>query len=310
MLDLPSASDLSWVSPNQAAIAAALHLDNLPAPLRIEHRDDRFVAFLPGDRLAWFPQSVAGLALIEREGRVLDLLAAHCSFKAPRVIDAGPNWQIRSAVPGIVDPWGLYRRIRSDPAYAASQGHALGLVLAEQHRSVPPSAVAGWLPSRPTWPYPLATIAADLPHVLTDEALVREALEVVATYEAQCSEAADPMLIHGDLGLHNLALAPDGTLAGVFDYGDAAVADRHRDFAYLLFDDLDDTLLRSAIAAYEASGGAPIDLQQVALCNAACAIGFMAFRRGYAADDRPAGRTIKEDMRWFLAGLARCQSPA
>lgn len=305
MPQLPSASDLPWVSPDQAAIAAALHLDNLPSPLRIEHRDDRFVAFLPGDRLAWFPQSIGGLALIEREGRVLDLLAAHCSFMAPRVIDAGPNWQIRSAVPGIVDPWGLYRRIRSDPDYAANLGHALGLVLADQHRNVPPSALAGWLPSRPTWPYPLASIAADLPHVLTDEALVREALEVVATYEAQCSEAADPVLIHGDLGLHNLALAPDGTLAGVFDYGDAAVAHRHRDFAYLLFDDLDDPLLGAAIGAYEAARGAPIDLHRVALCNAACAIGFMAFRRGHGPDEKPAGRTLAEDRAWLDLALSR-----
>lgn len=296
---------MPWMSPDPTAIAAALELGDAADLLRIEHRDDRFVACLSGERLAWFPQSTSGAALVEREGRVLELIAHHCRFAAPRVLGSGPNWQLRSAVPGIVDPWELYQRILSDPVLAGRLGQALGTILADQHRNVPPSALADWLPTRPQWPYPLATIAADLPHVLTDGALVRGALEVVAAYDAFCAATTDPVLIHGDLGLHNLALAPEGTLAGIFDYGDAACADRHRDFAYLLFDGPDDTLLRSAIAAYEASGGAHIDLNRVALCNAACAIGFMAFRRGHGPDEKPAGRTLAEDRAWLDLALSR-----
>lgn len=293
------------ISPDPSAIAAALGLRDTTELLRIEQRDDRFVAFLVGERLAWFPQSAPGADLIEREGRILELLARHCSFAAPRVLGSGPNWQMRSIVPGIVDPWALYQRVRSKPALARTLGHSFGNLLADQHRNVPKQAVSGWLPSQPTWPYPLATIAADLREVMTDSALVAEGLAVIRAYEVQCAAATDPVLIHGDLGLHNIAIAPDDSLAGVFDYGDAACADRHRDFAYLLFDGPDDTLLRSAIAAYRAAGGAPIDLDRVALCHAACAVGFMAFRRGHGPDDKPAGRTLAQDLAWLRNALAR-----
>jgi aminoglycoside phosphotransferase (APT) family kinase protein len=49
--------------------------------------------------------------------------------------------------------------------------------------------------------------------------------------------ARDRALVHGDLGLHNLALDPEtDAVNGVFDYDGAAWADRHHDFRYLPFD--------------------------------------------------------------------------
>jgi aminoglycoside phosphotransferase (APT) family kinase protein len=134
---------------------------------------------------------------------------------------------------------------------------------------------------------------------------VAPALDVIRRHEAACAQASAPVLVHGDLGLHNLAFAPDDTVAGVFDYADAACADRHHDFRYLLFDTTDDTLLVSAIAAYRAAGGAAIDPLRVALSNAAAAIGFLADRRGHGPDDRPAGRTLAEDLAWTRLALSR-----
>ena len=307
MSDLPADEDAVWISPEPAAIAAALHIPDSPAALRISHRDDRFVAFLGDEQLVWFPQTKAGRTLVEREGRVLDVIARWCSFQAPRVLDRRPNWQLRSVVAGSVDPWTLYQRVRSDAGYARTLGHAVGTFLADQHRNVPLSALAGWLPTRPQWPYALPRIASDLPYVVADTALVLRLLEVITSYETLCATTADPVLLHGDLGLHNLAIGSDGALAGVFDYGDAAVGDRHRDFAYLLFDSTDDQLLFSAVDAYRAAGGPPIDLDRVALCNAACAIGFMAFRRGHGPGDKPAGRTFDQDMAWLRQALSRLQ---
>lgn len=292
-----------WIARDPAAVAAALGLD--PADIRIEPRDDRFAAFLPGDRIAWFPANPAGAARLAREARVLALLANHCRFATPRLLATGPNWQLRAAVPGTVDPWSTYQRVLADPGYARALGAQLGTMIADQHQSIPPADLVGWLPERSAWPYPLARIAADLPHVVTDRALIETCLTTIDTYERAATTVTDRVLTHGDLGLHNVALAPDGAVAGIFDYDDAALADRHTDFRYLLFDNLDDAMLEAAIAAYRASGGPAIDPTRVALFNAASAIGFLADRRGSGPDERPAGRTLEADLAWTRLALSR-----
>lgn len=294
-----------WIAPEPAAVAAALGLDPAPADIRIEPRDDRFVAFLPGDRIAWFPTNPTGADRIAREARVLALLASHCRFATPRVLATGPNWQLRAAVPGTVDPWATYSRVLADPGYARALGGQVGVMIADQHHRVPPADLTGWLPERSAWPHALARIAADLPHVTADHALIERCLAAIDTYERATATVTDRVLTHGDLGLHNLALAPDGSVAGIFDYDDAAFADRHADFRYLVFDSLDDTLLQSAIAAYRTAGGTAIDPARVGLFNAASAIGFLADRRGSAPDERPAGRTLEADLTWTRLALSR-----
>ena len=73
---------------------------------------------------------------------------------------------------------------------------------------------------------------------MTDPGLLRAIERVLRRYEDAASATApgDRVLVHGDLGLHNIALVP-GTdeVAGVFDYDGAALADRHQDFRYLVF---------------------------------------------------------------------------
>jgi hypothetical protein len=291
----------AWIAPTPIAVAAALGLD--PAPdMRIELRDDRFAALLPGDRIAWFPTSPNGVDRLAREARVLDLLARHCRFAVPRLLHSGDNWQLRAAVPGSVDPWPIYQRVLSDPGYARDLGAQLGAMIADQHLNIPVAALDG-LPTLSHWPHPLERIAVDLAQVIEDKPLLARCLAAIASYET--APIADRVLTHGDLGLHNLALSPDGRVAGIFDYDDAAFADRHADFRYLMFDAASDHLLLSAIAAYRAAGGPVIDIERVALCNAACAIGFLADRRGAGPEDRPAGRTLEEDLRWTRTALDR-----
>ncbi len=301
---MPIAAAPPWVAPSAEAVVAALGLSLPAAALRIEPRDDKFAAFLPDHRIAWFPTSDAGAERLEREARVLELIARHCSFATPRLLERGPNWQLRQSVPGEVAPWARYRQLQQDPVFARDLGTQLGTMLADQHLSIPAPSLTGWLPQRRSWPYPYPTIAADLPHVAPPD-LLPQALEVIRRYETTCADTIAPVLVHSDLGLHNLAFAPDDAVAGIFDYADAAFADRHHDFRYLLFDTTDDTLLTSAIAAYRTAGGAPIDRQRVALFNAAAAIGFLAFRRGTGPDDRPAGRTLAEDLAWTRLAIER-----
>jgi hypothetical protein len=72
------------------------------------NRDSAGAVPLPGDHMAWFPMSPDGVLRLAAERRVLDLLAARCSFRAPRVADEGTGWQLRELVPGVYDPSALY----------------------------------------------------------------------------------------------------------------------------------------------------------------------------------------------------------
>jgi len=297
----------SYVSPNADIVAELLRAAGIairPADIDIREREDRFAALLPGDHVAWFATGPTGARRLASEARVLDLIARHCGFAAPRVLEAHAAWQLRRLVPGAVDPWAAYRRVVADPAYAASIGSTIGAMLADQHLSIPAAELA-WLPRRSSWPYPLVTIAANLPQVIGDDLLIEQALATIARYDQVQSATIDRVLTHGDLGLHNLAFAADGSIAGIFDYDDAAFSDRHDDFEFLLFDTTGDAMLGAAIVGYEAAGGAPIDRAMVALFNAANAIGFLADRLGSGPDDKPAGRTLAEDLKWTTQAMAR-----
>ncbi len=272
------------------------------APLE---RDDRFACPLPGDRMAWFPQSEAGLARLGREARVLKLLAAHCDFRAPVVdYEATAGWQIRLSVPGHVDPFARYNRAVADPQFAATVGTAIGAILASQH-AIPADALTGWLPTTPSWPPPRAEIERNLVSVSDDTGLIGRALQMIERHEHEAAQVADRVLVHCDLGFHNMVVDEAGAVVGVFDYDDAAFADRHLDFRYLLLDRQDEVLLQCAIAAYEAAGGKPIDMDRVRMLNAASAVGFLAFRAGHGPDERPAGRTLAEDLHWTRMALER-----
>src|SRR6185295_250005 len=159
-------------------------------------------------------------------------------------------------------------------------------------------------PLQPDWPLPAAQILAALPEVADAGDLPASVPSVVAALTALPDD--DRVLVHGDLGLHNLALDPDtDAVAGVFDYGDACLADRHRDFRYLVFDVDVDEPLEAALAVYEPATGVRIDRARVLLENAGCALSFLADRRGYPPEARPCGRTLAEDLRWVRGALAR-----
>ncbi len=125
-------------------------------------------------------------------------------------------------------------------------------------------------------------------------------------YERTAIGVDDRALVHGDLGLHNIATDPRTTdLRGVFDYDDAAWADRHHDFRYLLFDDRRQDALDAALEVYEPAIGRPLGRSRVLLYNAACAASYLAFRLGTRPEQRSCGRTLAEDLDWVRGALAR-----
>jgi hypothetical protein len=275
--------------------------------LRIAAREERWAVSLPDGHIAWFPASEAGARRLAVERRVLGLLADCCSFRAPEVLFASNSgFDLRLMVPGQFDPWGLYYRCLADTWLARRIGRSLGAIIAEQHTCVAEADVAGWLPRRVPWPESGASIRERLPRVVGDRGLIRALEGVIDVYEGTRVETGDCALVHGDLGLHNMATDPetDG-VNGVFDYDGAAWADRHHDFRYLLFDIGREDMLDAALEIYEPAIGRSLDRGRIRLYNAACAIGFLAFRVGVPPEQKSCGRTLAEDLRWVRAALAR-----
>lgn len=275
--------------------------------LAIDAREERWAVSLPDGCIAWFPASEAGARRLALERRVLGLLATRCSFRVPEVLFvSSAGFDIRRMVPGQCDPWGLYRRCVADTGLARHIGHSIALILTEQHNRIAEGDVARWLRRRVPWPETGTWIREHLPRVVADRSLIRALDEVVERYDQISVAAADRALVHGDLGLHNLALDP-GTDAvnGVFDYDGAAWADRHQDFRYLLFDVGREDMLDATLEIYEPAIGRRLDRGRIRLYNAACAIGFLANRAGIAPEGKSCGRTLSEDLRWVRSALAR-----
>ena len=279
-----------------------------PSEVHVEERDERWLVRLPGEQLAWFAASATGLQLLQAERRVLRLLEARCSFRVPRLLfeGAGGEFDVRTKVPGMSDPWRIYAEVRDNVELAVRLGTAIGRILAEQHLRIVAADVDGWLPRRPDWPEPRAWVCERLSSVVNDPELIATAEAVMEAYESVYVSEADRALVHTDVGFHNLGIDPTShTVQGIFDYEGAAWADRHHDFRYLVLDLDRYELLDAAVSVYEPMVGYRIKRGRVLLYNAACAVTFLAYRAGTRPEDRSCGRTLAEDVRWSRLAIAR-----
>ena len=83
----------------------------------------------------------------------------------------------------------------------------------------------------PSWPESHAWIRERLVRVVDDCKLLADADAVMTAYEAMPVSAADRVLVHTDVGFHNLGIDPESyAVHGLFDYEGAAWAGRHHDF--------------------------------------------------------------------------------
>jgi hypothetical protein len=278
-----------------------------PDEIQIVAREERWAVVLPGERIAWFPASEAGSRRLAVERSVLRLLTDRCSFRVPRTpLVSEHGFEVRQMVPGRCDPWGLFERCKRDRELGQRVGRSLGGILAEQHMAIGKAEVTDWLPRRVVWPEESDWIRERLPGVVDDVDLVVGMGRAAERYEAVAVDAGDRVLVHGDVGLHNLALDPEtDTVNGIFDYDSAAWADRHHDFRYLLFDVGREEMLDAALGVYEPATGRTIDRERLRLYNAACAITFLAFRSGTPPEQKSCGRTLAEDLCWVRTALSR-----
>jgi Phosphotransferase enzyme family len=281
-----------------------------PSDIKVEQRDERWAATLPGDRMAWFPSSDGGRRRLAVERRVLRLLAERCSFRTPTVLYEHPDgFDMRAIVPGRCEPWPLFERAKHDAALARHIGRSIGAILVEQHTRIKQEDVAGWLPERLNWPEPSGSVMERIAAIVDDHALITAIGQMLADYERTVIDPTDRVLVHGDLGLHNIVMQGDD-VAGVFDYDGAGWADRHHDFRYLTFLWERETMLEAALEVYEPAVGRKLNRRRIDLYNAACGASFLALRSNAAADERPAGRTLAEDIGWVRGALARLDSVA
>ena len=293
------------LTPARAADAlASLGVRVAAGEISIEPRDGRWMARLPGERLAGFAADERGRAMLETERRLLDVLAARCRFAVPRVLAVAPDGgcEVRAMVPGACDPWWVDARVRDDPRAAAALGAGLGAVLADLHTAVRAEDVAGWLPTRPDWPEPAASVVERLPRVVADPDLRARATEVIARYEALAVAEEERVLAHTDLGFHNIGVDPESfAVRGVFDWSSACWGDRHLDFRHLTGSP---ALLDAALAVYEPAVGRAVSRERIVLHEAAIAVGYLAYRDGVAPEARSCGRTLAEDLAWTRRAVA------
>jgi aminoglycoside phosphotransferase len=290
------------------ALLAQDGLEALPDTISVQGRDDRWVVSLPGNRMAWIPMNANGAKRLVTERRVLGLLAERCTFLTPKILHvAETGWDLRATVPGMCDPWGLFLRLQKDRALAKQIGRSLGETLVQQHSLIRAEDVVGWLPRELSWPEPWHTIESHLPDVVDDVDLLRDIGRLIESLRLEDeSETTERVLAHGDLGLHNIAVDPETfSVKGVFDYDTAAWVDRHYDFRYLIFDRQEDDLLDGALEVYEGTLGIHLDRQRIRRLNAACAVGFLAYRHGTPPEIQSCGRTLAEDIGWVRHALSK-----
>ena len=302
--------DQAWTPPEPLAITAALVEAGLrvdPAAIELLPRDDRLAVRLPENRMAWFRGNAKGLRRLERERRVLGLIARHCQFAAPRTLyasDAG--WEVRDLVAGEFNPAKVYERAKTDRSFARTVGQGLGSILVQLHTEIATEALSdGWLPVRPSWPPPLTFAEQRLPEVTDDRALIERGLNLLTRYEAAEDAIVERVLGHTDLGFHNAVIDPvSGVVGGVFDFDGAAYCDADHDFRYFLLDDEDETLLEAAVSVYEPATAKTIDRDRVRLLNAARLLSGLPSRRlrERSASRAYAGRRPALDIDGFDAG--------
>jgi hypothetical protein len=286
---------------------AGLRLE--PGQVSLERREERWLAHLPGERMAWFAASIEGLNRLRVERRVLSLLEARCTFQAPRLLfESGDHsFDLRAKVVGLCDPGGIHQRLRQDAGLARGIGEAVGRILAEQHTRIKAGDVAEWLLQQVAWPEPGGWIRERVPQVVADSTLIADIDELLAIYEGLEIGDEERALVHTDVGLHNLALDPVTLeVRGIFDFDGAAWADRCHDFRYMVGLDRPE-LLEAALAVYEAATGRLLSRPRILLYNAVCAFSYLAYRLGTLPDEDSCGRTLAEDIDWTRRAIRAVQ---
>jgi aminoglycoside phosphotransferase (APT) family kinase protein len=267
-------------------------------PQRPEFRSWRWLSKLPQGRIAFFVDHPEGVERMGRERALLDLIGQRVSFAVPLVEHVSPDGrlQIRRMVAGVTSFGGRGREralasSRAGPLFAGELGRAL----AELHVSVSPAeAEALGVPMRDPAPRAVKDLRERLSGRLPEQAVNA----VLTAWEIDYQPEAAGVLTHGDLWAGNLAIDPDtGGLVGMFDFEDAAIADRHIDFFAL--HSFGDEFAEQVLDAYAKASGVRPSVRRAALHHLVAAFEALA---GALAEGDPDKTACRLD--WAREALA------
>ena len=175
-------------------------------PLRLEFRRWRWIAPLPGNRIAFFADDREAMERLGRERAILDLIGPRIiRFAIPSVehVSRDGRLQVRSMVKGVEATacFGGYEcqgLLDASPA-GRRLAHELGHALAELHGSVTHAAAeAVGVPVGAPLPQAIADLHRRLVGCLPDPALAPALDSVLERCVALGEEEAGRVLIHGD----------------------------------------------------------------------------------------------------------------
>jgi aminoglycoside phosphotransferase len=245
-----------------------------PRDVLLAYHHWRWVAHLPGQRLAFMADTAYARQRLARERQLLQLLADRAHFEVPRIewVDPHGHWDVGRKVPGDAGHWSgtHHQRIVEEPAVAHQTGKRLGEILAELHRVITLEEARQLAPLEAPLATPLEHIRRNMAMGIEDATLKGQVREIFARFDALEIGVGEVVLVHGDLASQNVAFAPETSeVIGIYDFEDMACVDRHWDFKYVhsypaLFQ-------RALLEAYQRCTGIAPDVQRITLYHALAA---------------------------------------
>jgi hypothetical protein len=251
---------MSEIAAQYRAAIAAVRPDLSGAPMVLHTRGWDSNAVEAGDTIFKFPKHADAPARLRREAKFLALIAPRVPLAVPRMIlhESPTQFSEHVMIPGDIIETADYD-VLSD-AQKEGMAEALAAFYAALHTIPVSEAVAAGAEPKPEWP----DAAAVLPvlHARLPAPVHEFAERVFAAY----LELPHEDTIFGYFDGHGWNMAFDhqrGVLNGVYDFADAAIGPRTREFTYSSLTSTD--LTERLITAYEAATGIAIDRRAVAI---------------------------------------------
>ena len=228
---------------------------------------DKWVWFLGPHHMVRVARHRVGRRRMVVERRVLDRLGGRLGAVAvPEVVAASGDGttDVCSRVQGRALHWREWDHVPD--AAKAALAPPMGRAMAALHEAVSPDDVADLeLPSPRVLQREILEGLVGRTGSARREDLLRRVLALAAA-----PPDSRPVVLHNDLGLHNLCLDPERfELRGVFDFGDISIGDPHVDARY---DPVFEVGGPGMLAAYEATRGVALSAARQALLHAMAAL--------------------------------------
>lgn len=275
--------------------------------LVLDQREKRIMIHVPGNMMLIFPTCDEGRCIQQRERNILNRLTDRATFAVPCVekVAEDESWELRKKVPG-VNGITIYERLLIDDNLAQRTAITAGRILGELH-SIFHETEAQTLGTHPIFWVPLDVIREKLARYLPDEYLKAQIYCLIDKINDIEVSKEDLVFLHGDFGVHNMALNPESLeLNGIFDFEEASFGDRHWDLKYLY--SYSETFISNLLHEYQEVTGVTLSKDKLVLYHALTATAFLANRIDQPAGDYICGRTLEQDLRWTNEAVRRAWS--